>query len=690
MRRAAVWALVVAGGIGGGGAPGAQAAGTDAAVPAASSVYATPDGIDRSGFDAGVRPQDDFFRHVNGKWLERATIPADRGWWGVLPELRAESEARQRGIIEEMARRQDLPADSVARKIGAFYGSLTDQSLVEGKGTQPIAATLAAIDAIDSPAALARFFGAGNANGVDAPLGVGVISDPGAADRYIAYVWQSGLGLPDREYYLGDDPKFAAIRAAYPDYIAALLKLGGYGGSVEQGRAVAAIERRLASAHWPAERNREIAKLYNLVPVTELGARYPGFDWQAYLEASALGGRKDLMVAQTSYFEGLGALVAGTGLDAWRDYLRFHAINNAAPWLSGEFERAHFEFMQRRVMGLEQKAEDWKRAVRAIDAQAGEAIGQVYVERYFPAAYKARMLELVGNLLAAFRTSIAELEWMSAATRERAEAKRARMRVKIGYPDRWRDYGGLEIRADDPLGNLARAGAFEYAFQIAKLDKPIDREEWEMTPQTVNAYHEPFKNEIVFPAAFLAPPHFNMQADDAVNYGAIGYVIGHEIGHAFDDKGRAFDPHGKLNDWWTAEDAAHYEAAAARLADQFAAFSPLPGMHINGKLTLGENIADLTGLTIAWRAWRASLGGREAPVIDGLSGEQRFFIGFAQANRSLAREEILRSWLVSDPHSPGEYRVLGVLQNFEPFYAAYGLKPGDRMYLPPAQRVRIW
>jgi predicted metalloendopeptidase len=300
------------------------------------------------------------------------------------------------------------------------------------------------------------------------------------------------------------------------------------------------------------------------------------------------------------------------------------------------------------------------------------------------------MLGLVGNLLEAFRAGITELEWMSPETRAKAEAKRARLATKIGYPDKWRDYAGLEIRADDPLGNLARASAFDYRYQLAKLDQPIDRAEWSMTPQTVNAYHQPFMNEIVFPAGFLQPPNFNMAADPAVNYGAIGYVIGHEIGHAFDDKGRAFDPYGKLNDWWSAEDAAHFEQAAARLAEQYSAFSPLPGMSINGKLTLGENIADLTGLTIAWRAYRASLGGKEAPVIDGLTGDQRFFIGFAQANRASMREETLRSMLVSDPHSPARYRVLGVLRNFTPFYAAFGVNEGDGMYLPPEQRVEIW
>ncbi|MBK9469483.1 MAG: M13 family metallopeptidase [Gammaproteobacteria bacterium] len=659
------------------------------AAPAASP-YANASGIDRGGFDATVRPQDDFFAWVNGGWIAATAIPPDRTWWGVVPELRAESEARQRAIIEEMAARRDLGPDSVARKIGDFFASLTDQSLVEGRGVAPIADTLARIDAIDSAESLAAAFGAAQLLGIDAPLAVGVVQDPGAADRYVPYIWQSGIALPDRDYYLRDDEKFRKIRAAYPGYIAKLLGLGGFGGTPEQGQAVFAIETRLAELHWPAEENRDMKKLYNMVPAAQLASLAPDFAWPRYIDAAGLGARPELMAAQLSYVKQIGAIVGEFPLAAWKDYLRYHALNSAAPWLSGEFERANFEFMQREVFGLAELAPEWKRAVRAIDALAGEAVGQVYVERYFPADHKQAMLELVGNLLEAFRAGITELEWMSPETRAKAEAKRARLATKIGYPDKWRDYAGLEIRADDPLGNLARASAFEYRYQLAKLDQPIDRAEWEMTPQTVNAYHQPFMNEIVFPAGFLQPPNFNMAADPAVNYGAIGYVIGHEIGHAFDDKGRAFDPYGKLQDWWSAADAEHFEQAAAKLVEQYNAFRPLPDMSIKGKLTLGENIADLTGITIAYRAYRASLGGKEAPVIDGLSGDQRFFIGFAQANRASMREEMLRSMLVSDPHSPARYRVLGVLRNFTPFYAAFGVKEGDGMYLPPDERVKIW
>lgn len=666
-------------------APAAPAA----AAPTASP-YANATGIDRGGFDTGVRPQDDFFAWVNGGWVERTAIPPDRTWWGVVPELRAASEERQRAIIEEMAARDDLPPGSVAAKVGAFFASLTEQRLVEGKGVAPIADTLARIDAIDSYAGLAAAFGAATLLGTDAPLAVGVVQDPGAGDRYVPYLWQSGLALPDREYYLREDAKFQRIRAAYPAYIARLLALGGFGGTPEQAAAVYAIEQRLAAAHWPAEENRDMKKLYNMVPAAELATVAPDFAWPQYVDAAGLGARPELMAAQLGYVRGIGAIVGAFPLAAWKDYLRYHALNEAAPWLSAEFERAQFEFMQREVMGLAELAPEWKRAVRAIDALVGEAVGQVYVERHFPPAHKQAMLDLVGNLMEAFRVGITELDWMSEETKRKAEAKRARLATKIGYPDTWRDYSGLEIRADDPLGNIARASAFEYRYQLAKLDQPIDRGEWEMTPQTVNAYHQPFMNEIVFPAGFLQPPNFNMAADPAVNYGAIGYVIGHEIGHAFDDKGRAFDPYGKLNDWWTAGDAEHFERTAARLVEQYNAFAPVEGMTINGKLTLGENIADLTGVTIAYRAYRASLGGREAPVIDGLTGDQRFFIGFAQANRAQLRDEMLRAMLVSDPHSPARYRVLGVLRNFTPFYAAFGVQEGDGMYLPPAGRVRIW
>jgi len=608
----------------------------------------------------------------------------------VVPELRAESEERQRLIIEEMGARNDPDNASVATQIGAFFTSLTDQALVEGKGVTPIAATLARIDTIDSYAQLAAAFGAATLLGADAPLAVGVVQDPGSHDRYVPYIWQSGLALPDREYYLRDDAKFQRIRAAYPAYIARLLALGGYGGTPEQAAAVYAIEQRLAEAQWPAEENRDMKKLYNMVPVAELPQIAPDFAWPQYIDAAGLGARRELMAAQLDYVRAIGSIVTAFPLAAWKDYLRYHALNEAAPWLSSEFERAQFEFMQRDVLGLAELAPEWKRAVRAIDALVGEAVGQVYVERYFPPAYKQAMLDLVGNLMEAFRVGITELDWMSEETKRKAEAKRARLVTKIGYPDKWRDYSGLEIRADDPLGNLARANAFEYRYQLGKLDHPIDRDEWEMTPQTVNAYHQPFMNEIVFPAGFLQPPNFNMAADPAVNYGAIGYVIGHEIGHAFDDKGRAFDPYGKLNDWWTAEDAEHFDRTAARLVEQYNAFSPVAGMTINGKLTLGENIADLTGVTIAYRAYRASLGGKEAPVIDGLTGDQRFFIGFAQTNRAQLREEMLRAMLVSDPHSPARFRVIGVLRNFTPFYEAFGVREGDGMYLSPAERVAIW
>jgi predicted metalloendopeptidase len=676
------------------GAPPAPATAPVAAAPAAPpeaiAPYLTPTGIDKSGFDTSVRPQDDFFRYVNGSWLANTGIPADRTWWGVPPALRALSEERQKSIIEEMAARTDLGPDSVAHKIGAFFASLTTQSLVEGKGTAPVAEALAAIDAIDTPEALAAYFGGTNSRPGTAPVAVGVVNDPGGADRYVAYLWQSGLGLPDRDYYLRDDEKFKAMRAAYPGYVAKLLQLGGFGGTPEQGAAIYAIEHVLAEVQWPAEENRDIKKLYNMVKVEELPTLSPGFAWAPYLEASGLGGRPEVMAAQLDYVKKVGELVSKYPLETWKDYLRFHVLDQSAPWLSGEFEQANFEFQQKTVLGLAELAPEWKRAVRAMDGLVGEAIGQVYVERYFPPEHKQHMLALVGNLLEAFRVGIEGLDWMSAATKKMAEEKRAKMSTKIGYPDKWRDYAGLEIRADDPLGNLQRATAFNYAYNLAKLDKPIDRAEWEMTPQTVNAYHQPFQNEIVFPAGYLQPPNFNADADDAVNYGAIGYTIGHEIGHAFDDKGRDFDASGKLHNWWTEEDAKRYEERAAKMIAQYEAFSPIEGMHINGKLTLGENIADLTGMVIAYRAYRASLGGKEPPVIDGFTGDQRFFIGFAQAERAKMRDELMRNILVSDPHSPSEFRVIGVLRNFEPFYEAWGVKPGDGMYLPPEDRVKIW
>jgi endothelin-converting enzyme/putative endopeptidase len=506
----------------------------------------------------------------------------------------------------------------------------------------------------------------------------------------MAYVWQSGLGLPNRDYYLREGEEMEKIRAAYPGYITQLFEIAGYDNAVGRAEHVLAIEYAIAENHWSAEENRNIPKLYNLMETSNLGEVTENINWASYLEGAGLAGRPELVVAQLSYFEALGGIIADFSLEDWKDYLLFHTINGSAPFLSSELEDANFEFMGALIGGRTEKTARWKRGVRMINASLGEAVGKVYVERHFLPQAKEKMDVLVGNLMVAFRTGIQDLDWMGEETKTRAEEKRAKMMTKIGYPDEWKDYTGMEFSANDPIGNVVGATAWAYQDNIDKLDKEIDRGEWGMTPQTVNAYHNPTMNEIVFPAGILQPPFFNMEADPAVNYGAIGAVIGHEIGHAFDDQGRRFDGDGNLAEWWSEEDAAAFITRSDELVAQYEAFSPLEGLNLNGRLTLGENIGDLTGVTLAYQAYHNSLNGAEAPVINGLTGDQRFFIGFAQVWRSISRDEEIRRRVLTDPHSPAEFRTNGTLRNIPQFYTAFGVVEGDGMYLAPEKRVKIW
>ncbi len=654
------------------------------------SPYATASGIDKTGFDENVSPREDFFRYVNGTWIANAEIPGDRGTYGAFAMLRDESEINQRKIIEDLSTSDDLVAGSEEQKIGLFFASILDQSLVEGKGAEPIQSYLDMIDALDSKSAVVGFFGEANYFGVAAPMGTAIFPDLGDSSRYMNYIFQGGLALPGRDYYLDEGEKFVEIRSAYPPYIASLLEMAGFDNAAERADKIFAIEMALAEKHWSPEQNRNIPALYNLMGTEDLGNVSTSIDWQAYMDGAGLAGRTELVVAQLSYFEALGGIIENTSLEDWQDYLRFQILDGAAQFLSSEFADARFDFMGALVGGLEEQTPRWKTGVRVINATLGEAVGKVYVERHFPPAAKEQMQDLVANLMEAFRTGIVELDWMSDETKAMAEDKRSKMMTKIGYPDEWEDYSTLEIIADDPIANLAAATRWGYQDNIDKLDQEIDRNEWGMTPQTVNAYHNPTMNEIVFPAAILQPPFFNLSADPAVNYGSIGAVIGHEIGHAFDDQGRRFDGAGNMRDWWTEEDSGAFEARAATLVSQYDQFSPLEGLNVNGQLTLGENIGDLTGVTLAYRAYKNSLGGEEAPVIDGMTGDQRFFIGFAQVWRSIAREEATRQRVLTDPHSPPEFRTNGTLRNIPEFYEAFGIVEGDAMYLPPEERVKIW
>jgi predicted metalloendopeptidase len=670
-------------------APTAPAMPDDPATPPTGLLS----GLDLSGYDRSVRPQDDLFRFVNGEWLRRTQIPADRSNYGAFTALDDKAQADLKAIIEEAAGATDRAPGSDAQKAGDFYLSYMDTARIEALGLTPLRAELERIGRIHDTQALAWHMGYSQRIGVSHPVMLWVAQDEKNTSRYIPILYQHGLSLPDRDYYLKTDEKSVALRAKYQAYVTQLLRLAQFENPAEAAKRILALETRLAGAHWTRVQNRDAVATYNRFTVDAATAAAPGFDWAQFIDGAALelensGG--EFVVSQPSFFAGLGTAMREVPLSDWKLYLEYKLINQFAPVLPAAFVDAHFEFYGRTLKGIEEIRPRWKRAVEAIDDTMGEIVGRMYVERHFPPAAKTRMDELVKNLLRAFELSIDELDWMSSATRQAAREKLARFTVKIGYPDKWKDYSGLSVSRYELIGNLLRSAAVEHRRAIGKLGKPVDRTEWLMTPQTVNAYYYPPMNEIVFPAAILQPPFFNVAADDAVNYGGIGAVIGHEISHGFDDQGRKYDGDGNLRDWWTPEDAERFHQRAAGLAAQYSAYNPIDDLHINGELTLGENIGDLSGLAVAFKAYELSLGGKTPPVIDGFTGEQRFFMGWSQVWRRKYRDEELRVRLVTDPHSPSEYRANGIVSNIAEFYRAFDLKPGDRLYRPPAERVEIW
>jgi predicted metalloendopeptidase len=647
-------------------------------------------GVDTKYFDPSVRPQDDFFRYVNGTWLKTAEIPADKARYGSFIELRDKSEAALRVIIEEAAATQGKAPGTDPQKVGDLYQSFMDTERIESLGLQPLRADLERIAALQDKQGLPELFAAFARMGVQTPLAVYVSQDAKQATRYIAQANQSGLGLPDRDYYFKQEPRFAETRAAYLKYIETLLGLAGEKDPAGAAKAVLAFETSLAEKHWDRVRNRDREATYNLKSVAELDQLTPGFSWSRYLKALGAEKTPGVVVRQPDYFQAMDAVLAQTALPTLKQYLTFKLLDDMSPLLSSPFEQAEFTFRGKTLQGLQEIRPRWKRGVETVDGALGEVLGKLYVERHFSPESKARMQELVKNLRVAFDQGIDQLEWMSPDTKTQAKAKLARFNVKIGYPEKWRDYSSLTVSKDDLVGNVKRATEFEVRRNLGKLGKPIDRLEWIMTPQTVNAYYSSTMNEIVFPAAILQPPFFNPEADDAVNYGAIGGVIGHEISHGFDDQGSRSDGDGNLRDWWSAQDKSAFQQRTGMLAEQYSAFTPLQGMNLNGKLTLGENIGDLSGLTVAFKAYKLSLGGQEAPAIEGFSGDQRFFLGWGQVWRTLHRDDALRQLLLTDTHSPGEYRVNGVVRNMPEFYSAFGVKEGDGAYLPPEKRVKIW
>jgi putative endopeptidase len=645
-------------------------------------------GIDKTALDPAVRPQDDLFRAANGHWLQATQIPPDKADWGITREMRDRSDARVRQIVEDLAQAKHAPG-SIEQKIGDFYASFMDEAAIDQAGLAPVQPWLAEIDAVQTPAQLARLVG--RLQGVnDTPLALAVYPDAKEPGLYRALTWQDGLGLPDRDYYLLDDERFVKAREAYVAYLQKLFALAGDAAAAEHAKTVYALERRMAEAQWPRVDNRDPVKRYNPMTPAELAAKAPGFDWAAYFAGAGLPPLDRVTVSQPSYAIALAKLVAERPLAEHKLLLRARLLDGAADVLPKPFREARFAFRDQALRGLQQPLPRWQKATAALDEALGEGVGRIYVQRHFPPAYKARMQELVGRLFEAYRQSIDGLAWMGPETKQRAQAKLAKYSVKIGYPDVWRDYSKLEVKPGDAFGNLARAGRFEFERRAVRAGRPVDKREWGMTPQTVNAYYNPSFNEIVFPAAILEPPYFDMQADDAFNYGAIGATIGHEISHGFDDSGSQYDGDGRLDNWWTAADRKAFDALGAKLAAQFDAYEPVPGHHVNGKLTLGENIADLSGLEIAYKAYHLSLGGKPAPVIDGLTGDQRFFMGYAQSWREKMRDERLVQLLASDPHAPPQYRTNGPVMNIDAFHSSFGTTPKDGMWKPADQRIRIW
>ncbi|HKO14883.1 MAG TPA: M13 family metallopeptidase, partial [Gemmatimonadaceae bacterium] len=598
-------------------------------------------GIDTSNFDRAVRPQDDFYRFVNGSWLARTQIPEDASSWGAFNELTEKSREALHGLLEEAAH-ANAPAGTDRRKVGDLYASYMDSARIEQLGITPLRGRLRRIAALQTEAQLPAAFAQLARLGVQSPFWVSVGQDPKHSSVNIVQVSQSGLGMPDRDYYLRQDSKIAATRAAYTAYITQLLTLAQQPDPAEAATRILVLETRMAEPQWDRAKSRDRDLTYNRMSVDALAALTPAYDWHAYLRTAGLGRATEVVVRQPDYVKALDAVFATTPASTWREYLTFKLLDSYANDLPAAYQQAHFAFRGRTLSGQQEMSARWKRAVQTTESMLGDATGKLYVERYFKPEAKARMDALVKNIIAAYRVGIDSLDWMSPETKRQAQDKLAHFTVKIGYPSTWRDYAKLVIRRDDLLGNAMRAHAFEYADMVSRLGNPVDRSRWGMTPQTVNAYYNSVNNEIVFPAAILQPPFFNVDADDAVNYGAIGAVIGHEIGHGFDDQGRKSDGAGNLRDWWTPADATAFEERTSRLGAQYDAINPIDDLRINGRLTMGENIGDLSGLAQAYRAYRISLGGKEAPVIGGFTGDQRFFLGFAQIWRTKFRDAALR------------------------------------------------
>lgn len=666
--------------------PAIAADAASAAKPATGPALGTF-GVDTAGMDTSVKPGDNFFAYANGTWEKNTPIPDDRASWGMFNTLTELSNARTRAIVEEAA--ANPQASGSTRKVGDYYASLVDEAAIEKAGLAPLKPELDAIAAISTRADLSKAIARANREGGPSPFRMGISQDAKDPSRMTVSLVQAGLGMPNRDYYLSEN--FASQKAAYEAHVARLLALSGVPEAQAKADAarIVALETRIATAHWTNVENRQAEKRYNPTAVAELPAKFPGVDWTTFRTITGIEGETTVNVNQPSALTGIAQLVETVPIADWKAWMRYHTLRSSSPALPKAFRDETFAFYGKTLSGTPQQEERWKQAVNLTTGALGEAIGQDYVARYFPPEAKAQMDELVKNIIAAMDVRLQNLSWMDPKTKEAARYKLSRFTPKIGYPDKWTDYSALEVVRGDPLGNLRRAYAFDFNRNLAKLGKPIDRSEWFMTPMTVNAYANPTWNEIVFPAAILQPPFFDPKADPAVNYGGIGAVIGHEITHHFDDQGRKYDPDGKLSDWWTPGDVERFTKLSDVLVKQVETYEPLPGKRINGKLSLGENIADIAGLNIAWDAYQMSLKGKRAPVIDGKTGAQRFYLGFGQIWRNKYRDAAMERQLTVGPHSPGNFRPLTV-RNHAPWYKAFNVKPGEKLYLTEEERVGIW
>ena len=668
----------------------------------AASQTALVSGVDMQYADHSVRAQDDLYRYLNGKWLDSFQLPPDKGFYGSFTYIDDTTQEQLRGIVEGLAQaggagngtvsgNGPARADAEVRKLTDLYASFMDETRLDALGLKPLQGELKAIDAISDRSEIPALIAHLNRIGAAAPYDFDVNQDARNSLQYAVVIHQSGLGMPDRDYYLKDDAKLKDVRVKYVAYIGKMLEMAGDAQAGADAAAILDLETALARVQWTRVENRDPVKTYNKTAIADLPKLMPVFDWPRYVQSTDIRGKVDsVIISQPSYFSALDQLMTTTPLPVWKAYFKWHVLSAAAPYLSKPFVDERFAFNGTVLSGIPENRPRWKRGIALLDGAMGEALGKRYVEKYFPPQNKARMEALVRNLLDAYRRDIDTLDWMSPDTKKGAQAKLAKLVTKIGYPNTWRDYGTLQISRDDLWGNVVRANEFEYRRNLDKLGKPVDRNEWHMTPQTVNAYYNPPMNEIVFPAAILQPPFFNVQADDAVNYGGIGGVIGHEISHGFDDKGSQYDADGNLHDWFTQADHDKFAVKTSALVAQYNAYEPVTGFHVNGELTLGENIADNSGLAIAYKAYHLSLAGKTAPVIDGLSGDERLYLGWVQVWRGKVREAEAMQRIKTDPHSPPSVRGTAPVVNQAGFYAAFGVKPGDKMYLPPERRVDIW